>query len=356
MVQHIQTQVMQVNSEQPEAATIEQAATLLRAGRLVIFPTETVYGLGADALQPAAAEQIFIAKGRPYSDPLIAHIAELETLQELVTEVPEVAYRLAKAFWPGPLTMVLPASQRVPRLITAGLETVAVRMPGHPVALALIKATGSPIAAPSANRFMHVSPTTAQHAQADLEGRVPLILDGGPCTVGVESTIVDLSGEFPVILRPGGISLEALRAVLPTMQPPVKRSKEQSEQALKAPGQMLVHYSPAVPAFLVEGDHVAMRATMLAEIQKYQARGEQVGILVADEDVATFQESGAHIYALGNAPEQAATRLYAGLRVLEEAGVQVILCRSFAESGIGLALRDRLLKATGGKVIHSMLL
>lgn len=360
------TKVYQIDPSHPEPAMIEEAASLLRAGKLVVFPTETVYGLGADALQPVAVEHIFAAKGRPYSDPLIAHIADEEALERLVSQIPAQARLLAQRFWPGPLTLILPAGARVPKLVTAGLETIAVRMPRHPVALALIRATGSPIAAPSANRFMHVSPTTAQHALADLKGRVPLILDGGACEVGVESTILDLCGETPTILRPGGVSLEALRAVLPAVQPPRKRQIGHAEAALpgtdqahvieeaqKAPGQMLMHYAPAIPAFLVEGQTATMRATMQAEIQRRRARGEEVGLLVADEDLAIFQETGAYIYTLGKEgdPEQVATRLFAGLRVLEEAGVQVILCRNFEEEGLGLAIRDRLLKATGGKIL-----
>ncbi|HLZ61697.1 MAG TPA: L-threonylcarbamoyladenylate synthase [Ktedonosporobacter sp.] len=367
-----ETRVYQIDALHPESAIIEEAASLLRAGQLVVFPTETVYGLGADALQPEAVEQIFAAKGRPYSDPLIAHIADDEALAQLVSHVPDQARLLAQAFWPGPLTLILPAGPRVPRLVTAGLETIAVRMPRHPVALALIRATGSPVAAPSANRFMHVSPTTAQHALADLKGRVPLILDGGACEVGVESTILDLCSETPTILRPGGVSLEALRAVLPAVQPPRRRQVRHTEAAVlgaaisakrghapaaeeaqKAPGQMLIHYAPSIPAFLVEGPTETMRTTMLAEVQRRRARGEEVGLLIADEDLAAFQESGAHIYTLGKEtePEQVAARLFAGLRVLEEAGVQVILCRSFDEQGLGLAVHDRLLKATGGKVL-----
>ncbi len=353
----IQTNVLPVDAFAPDPASIERAAMLLGNGELVVFPTETVYGLGADALQTAAVEQIFIAKGRPFSDPLIVHIAAEDTLAQLASDVPRQARLLAEAFWPGPLTLILPAGPRVPRRITAGLETVAVRMPRHPVALALIRALGSPIAAPSANRFMHVSPTTAQHALADLAGRVPLILDSGPCAVGVESTILDLCAEVPTILRPGGIGLEALRAIVPNIQPPQRRSTTTSneasnEKAQKAPGQLLIHYAPSVPTYLFEGAAEAMRSAMLAEARKRQRQGELVGVLVADEDLATFQESGAFIYTLGSAPEQIAAHLFAGLHTLEEAGVQTILCRSFEEPGLGLAVRDRLLKAAGGKIVH----
>lgn len=363
-MQRIQTEVLKVNPVYPEPAVIERAATLIRRGEVVVFPTETVYGLGAEAFQPAALERIFAAKGRPYSDPLIVHIADEESLQLLTSEISAQAKRLAEAFWPGPLTLILPRGPRVPDLITAGLQTVAVRMPRHRVALALIRAAASPIAAPSANRFMHVSPTTAQHALGDLAGRVPLILDGGPSEVGVESTVLDLCSPVPTILRPGGISLESLRAVLPTVQPP-RRRKATSEAAqaemeaqhvpMHSPGQMLIHYAPAVPLLLFEGSPQAMRAAMLNEARRRQAQGERVGVLVADEDLAAFQDSGIPVYSLGNSEvsEQIAAALFAGMRALEAAGVQAILCRSFDERGLGLAIRDRLLKAAGGKIFRS---
>ena len=354
-MQNIRTEVIVVDPVYPEPSVIGRAATLLHDGEIVVFPTETVYGLGADAFQPAALERIFVAKGRPFSDPLIVHIAEERTLELLTTSIPEQAKRLTQAFWPGPLTLILPRGPHVPHLVTAGLETVAIRMPRHAVALALIRALGSPIAAPSANRFMHISPTTAQHALVDLAGRVPLILDAGPCEVGVESTVLDLCSDVPRILRPGGVSLEALRKVLPDVQPPM-RSKKASENedivAKKAPGQLVTHYAPTVPLLLFDGAVEAIRASMLAEVQRRCAQGECVGVLVADEDVHVFSESGALIYALGSAdePVEIAAKLFAGLRALEEAHVQVILCRNFGEQGLGLAIRDRLLKAAGGKV------
>src|SRR5437763_4133613 len=222
-IQPVRTEVIKVDASHPDPAIIEYAASLLRAGEVVVFPTETVYGLGADAFLPVALERIFTAKGRPFSDPLIVHIADENALELLTADIPEKAKHLAEAFWPGPLTLILPRGPRVLDLVTAGLETVAIRLPRHPVALALIRAVGSPIAAPSANRFMHVSPTTAQHALDDLAGRVPLILDSGPSEVGVESTVLDLCAEKPTILRPGGVSLEALRAVLPDVRPPRQR-------------------------------------------------------------------------------------------------------------------------------------
>jgi L-threonylcarbamoyladenylate synthase len=354
-----QTEIIHINEQDPDPLLLLRAATLIRQGELVVFPTETVYGLGADAFQTRAVEQIFAVKGRPLSDPLIVHIADEAVLDSLVTEISREARQLIRAFWPGPLTLILPAGPRVPRMITSGLPNVAVRMPRHPIAQALIRTAGTPIAAPSANRFMHVSPTTAQHVQADLGGRIPLILDAGPCEVGVESTVLDLCTPAPTILRPGGVSLEELRTVLPTVQPPAVKSGTATKDiqnlldtdAQQSPGQMLIHYSPVVPAYLYEGTEEAIHTAMLAAIQRYQSRGERVGVLIADEDIPAFAESSAQIYGLGNTLEQIATQLFAGLRTLEEAGVDVILCRSFAEEGLGLAIRDRLRKAAGGKII-----
>lgn len=355
----IQTEIIKVNPAHPEPLEIERAAKLLRNGEVIVFPTETVYGLGADAFQPAALERIFAVKGRPYSDPLIVHIAAERELEQLTTTIPAKAKQLAEAFWPGPLTLIVPRNPRVPHLVTAGLDTVAIRMPRHPVALALIRDVGSPLAAPSANRFMHVSPTTAQHVLADLGGRVPLILDSGPCEVGVESTVLDLCSAVPTILRPGGISLEALRTILPEVQPPSQRHLQNKEAhsdttAQASPGQMLTHYAPTIPLLLFDGPVETIRDTMLTEVKRRVRQGERVGVLVADEDIPTFQESGAVIRSLGKAgiPEQVAAALFACLRALEAAEVQIILCRNFDEHGLGLAIRDRLLKAASGKIFH----
>jgi len=353
-MEYIRTEIIEVHAKCPEPGLIERAARLIQGGEIVVFPTETVYGLGADAFQQTALERIFAAKGRPLSDPLIVHIADEHQLELLTIMIPIEAKRLAWQFWPGPLTLILPRGSHVPHLVTAGLETVAVRMPRHPVALALIRASGSPIAAPSANRFMHISPTTAQHAYTDLAGKVPLILDSGPCEIGVESTVLDLCSDVPRILRPGGISLEALRTVLPDVQPPAQRNKVdevEEDLAMKAPGQLLTHYAPSVPLLLFDGTIEEMHTSMLAEIGRRYVKGEQVGLLIAEEDIPKFQGTQACIYSAGSEKDlmQVAAHLFAGLRSLEEAHVQVILCRNFGEQGLGLAIRDRLLKAAGGK-------
>lgn len=346
------TEVVEVDPLAPASSIIKRAADLLRQGELVVFPTETVYGLGADAFQPAALAGIFLAKGRPLSDPLIVHIAEYETLDEVVSSVSPTARLLIEVFWPGPLTLVLPRGPRVPYIVTAGWETVAVRMPRHPVALALIRALDSPIAAPSANRFMHVSPTTAAHALEDLRGRVPLILDGGPCNVGVESTILDLSAAVPTILRPGGISLEALRTVLPEVHAPISHQASPTEISQKAPGQLTTHYAPTIPLILFEGSEKDMRAALKKELDKHLAQGKRVGLLIADTDLPAFQQSDALVYSLGDTrqPAQLAANLFASLRALEEARVQVILCRTFPARELGLAIHDRLRRAAGGKI------
>ncbi len=351
----IPTNIIKVDSANPEPRVIEMAAGLLRRGEVVVFPTETVYGLGADAFQVMALERIYAAKGRPYSDPLIIHIADVRELVLLTISIPDIAKQLTRKFWPGPLTIILPKSSRVPYLATAGLETVAVRMPRHPVALALIKALGSPIAAPSANRFMHISPTAAQHVFADLAGRVPLILDSGPSEIGVESTVLDLSSDEPRILRPGGVSLEDLRNLLPDLEPPVQRSHlddvDETKQ-MKAPGQLLVHYAPKVPLLLFDGSVEKMQTSMLAEVERRHTNGDRVGILIAEEDIPVFQNHQVLIYSVGREDDlmHVAAHLFAGLRLLEEADVQVILSRNFGKQGLGLAIRDRLLKAAGGRM------
>lgn len=354
----MKTECIHIDPLHPERVLIDHAAALLRAGEVVVLPTETVYGLGADALRTAAVERIFLAKGRPFNDPLIVHIADETMLRVLTTVVPPRVRPLAEAFWPGPLTLIMPRGASVPRLVTAGLDTIAIRMPRHPVALALIRALGSPVAAPSANRFKHVSPTTAQHAYADLNGCVPLILDAGPCEVGVESTVLDLCSDIPTILRPGGISLEALQAVLPDVRYSPRHELDQEDgqretQAQRSPGQLLTHYAPTIPLILYEGSVEAMLPAMLAEARRRQNASERVGVLVADENVAAFAASGALIRSLGSAdaPEQIASSLFAALRELELAGVQVILCRSFDQSGLGLAVHDRLLRAASERVV-----
>lgn len=341
--------VFSIDARNPDPRLIAEAAAVIQAGGLVAFPTETVYGLGADGLNPAAVARIFEAKERPLTDPLILHIADPEALPSLVRETPPSALELARRFWPGPLTLVLPKRPVVPDIVTAGLPTVAVRMPAHPVALALIRAAGTPIAAPSANRFARTSPTTAQHVQDDLGDRIDLILDAGPTPIGVESTVLDLTRPVPTILRPGGLPREALEAVLG----PVAVQTRMDEGPQPSPGMLPKHYAPRTPMILVVGPPPQTRAALRELAARYAAQGHQVGLLVAEEDRAAMADLPVETVVLGPEDdlETVARRLYEGLRELDARGLSLIIARDFGAQGLGLAVRDRLLRAAGGSVI-----
>ncbi|GAB4209760.1 MAG: L-threonylcarbamoyladenylate synthase [Roseiflexaceae bacterium] len=349
-----ETLLVVVDPVAPDPQAIGQAAALLRAGRLVAFPTETVYGLGANARDPQAVARIYQAKGRPASDPLIVHIAALDQLGQVALDVPEQALALAQRFWPGPLTLVLRRHPSIADTVAAGTSTVAVRMPDHPVALALITAAGVPVAAPSANLFARPSPTTAQHVLEDLAGRIDLVLDAGPARIGLESTVVNLSEQPPVVLRPGGVPLEALRQAVPGIELRARYLRpEQQEVAAPSPGMLLKHYSPRAELLLFSGPVepvlVQMRATVLHE----QAHGRRVGLLIPDEDQAHFAGLPVELHALGPQADLAAVgaHLFDGLRALDRRGVDLILARGLAREGLGLAIWDRLLRATEGRVI-----
>jgi L-threonylcarbamoyladenylate synthase len=339
-----------VDARDPDPRLIAEAAAIIRAGGLVAFPTETVYGLGADGLNPAAVARIFEAKERPSTDPLILHIAEPETLLQLVREAPPVALELAHRFWPGPLTLVLPKQPRVPDIVTAGLATVAVRMPAHPVALALIRAARTPIAAPSANRFGRTSPTTARHVQDDLGDRIDLILDAGPTPIGVESTVLDLTRPVPTILRPGGLPREALEDLLG----PVAVQTHLAEGPMPSPGLLPKHYAPRAPMILVIGPPPRMRATLRDMVARYTAQGHRIGLLIAEEDRAETADLPAETLVLGPEGdlETVARRLYEGLRELDGRDLSLIIARDFGDQGLGLAVRDRLMRAAGGSIIQ----
>ena len=349
----MQTQVLSVNPQQPDAAAIDRAATLIRAGQLVAFPTETVYGLGANALDEQAVSRIFEAKGRPPNDPVIVHIQRLDQLSDVTPPVSGLARALMEAFWPGPLTLVLPRGPRVPPNVSAGLPTVAIRMPAHPVAAALNAAADVPIAAPSANLFAHSSPTTAQHVYDDLAGRIPLILDGGPTHVGVESTIVDLSGDRPRLLRPGGVPLDAIARLAPNVEV-VTRYARPGEAALPAPGMLLKHYSPHAELRLFDGPDELLRRTLVQAAADLLGQGRRVGLLIADEDRVALSGLDAPMVTLGSLHDlaQIARNLFGGLRDLDVQGVDVILARAYPPDGIGLAVRDRLIRAAGGHITH----
>jgi L-threonylcarbamoyladenylate synthase len=325
-----------------DTAGIADAASLLRAGALVAFPTETVYGLGGHALDPLAVERIFVAKGRPADDPLIVHVLDFEHLRA-VARLSAPAQRLARVFMPGPLTLVLPRLPEVPLSVTAGLNTVAVRVPAHPVARALLAAADLPVAAPSANLFSRPSPTRAEHVLEDLGGRIDAIVDGGPTPVGVESTIVDLSEAQPRLLRPGGLAVEDIEAVLGMrLEPPPAAG------APRAPGMIATHYAPRTPLVLLTGPPAQARERLRTEVRAACGRGQRVGVLLLDED-RVLVPAGVSIESVGAwaAPAATAARLFDALRALDRLGLDVLFARDLADptSGIGRALADRLRRA-----------
>jgi L-threonylcarbamoyladenylate synthase len=334
---------------------IEQAARILKSGGLVAFPTETVYGLGANALDRAAVEGIFRAKQRPAWDPVIVHVAPLDRrqsmLEVLVEEIPETARLLIEAFWPGPLTLLLPRRREVPDAVTAGRPLVGVRMPAHPAALALIRRAEVPVAAPSANRFGHTSPTTAAHVLDDLDGRIDAVLDAGPTEHGVESTVLDPTQSPMVIYRPGAVTAGQIRAVagpVELFREPAAPAPEPKE-SLPAPGVGLRHYAPCAQLILIEADAedgaAGLAASMAAEARKYS--GKKLGIMLPEGIDMREEFNGAQVLRWGrwDSPEAMARELYAGLRRLDGDACQVILCPLPPEQGIGAAIRDRLRKA-----------
>lgn len=325
--------VLPVTPQAPEPDRLERAAAVLRAGGLVAFPTETVYGLGADARNPEAVRRIFLAKGRPADNPLIVHVPDVATARELVTSWPESAQRLAEAFWPGPLTLLLPKRPEIPDLVTAGLPAVGLRMPAHPVALALLVASGLPVAAPSANPYMGISPTTAEHVARGLGDRVDLILDGGATHVGIESTVLDLTGEAPLVLRPGGVSLEELQRVLPETR--LARHPD-AEGPRRSPGLARRHYSPRARLRLVEG--------RLALLEAARAAGSET-LAVMPLGSPEVDLPAALVRPMPADPEGYARSLYATLHDLDAAGVTLILAERPPTLPAWHAVLDRLGRA-----------
>jgi L-threonylcarbamoyladenylate synthase len=315
-------------------ANIALAAATLRGEGLVAFPTETVYGLGADAENSSAVRAMFSAKGRPADHPVIVHLAGAEHIEAWAREVPPVARTLAAAFWPGPMTLVLRRSSRARDFVTGGLDTVGLRVPSHPVARALLAAFGGAIAAPSANRFGRVSPTTAQHVLAELDGHIDLILDGGPCIVGLESTIIDLTGEQPAILRPGGVTAEQIAAALGV---PIVSGRH---NAPRVSGNLESHYAPRARVEIVTSEELISRAFKLA------ATGLKVAIIADACDNFTTDEEFVHI-ALPADETKRARSLYAALRLVDEVGCDVALTTLLQEAGLGVAIADRLRRAAG---------
>ncbi len=322
-----------------EHEAIEEAAALLQQNEIVAFPTETVYGLGGNACSDEAVSKIFNAKGRPADNPLIVHIYSFAQLDDVAASVPSAAQQLMKAFWPGPLTIILPAGNKISKKATAGLDTVGVRMPNHPVALALIEKANLPIAAPSANRSGKPSPTAASHVIADLEHHIAGVIDGGKTGLGVESTVVQAIEDDVVILRPGGITREQLESAVGKER--VKTSRSDGE-APRSPGMKYAHYAPRAPLYLVYGDVKRVRNELLSE----QAKGRRVGILTTSEHINAYADAEC-VIACGKRSDlpSVAKQLYAVLRQFDAQGVDVIISESFPKEGIGEAIMNRLEKA-----------
>lgn len=353
------TQVFRLNADEARDKALRIAAAAIRRGELVAFPTETVYGLGADALNAAAVERIFSAKGRPADNPLIVHIADIEQVSPLVCSIPAIFYPLAAAFWPGPLTLIMPKSAAVPDVTTGGLDTVAIRLPSHPVAQALIRVAQTPIAAPSANRSGRPSPTLAQHVLADLQGRVAVVLDGGAAGVGVESTVLDLTTSVPTILRPGGVTWEDLAAVIGDVQLDTRVSdiNTAADLPVRSPGMKYRHYAPLAPAVLIEGEAPFVWEKMLQSLQVDQP--QHPGLLITEEGYDWFTRQPlperCEFVLMGKRyrPDTIAAGLYAALRRLDELQVDRIYMEGIAPQGMGLAVMNRMRRAAGGLIVQA---
>lgn len=344
------TRVVRVDPDRPDPSVIYEAAKLLRSGAVIGFPTETVYGLGADALNPQAVNRIFEAKGRPADNPLIVHISELDELPPLARDVPQAALELAKAFWPGPLTIIVTRSKLIPDVVTAGLDTVGIRLPDNLVALKLIRTAGVPVAAPSANISGRPSPTTAEHVLADMAGRIPLILDGGSTRVGVESTVVDITQDVATVLRPGGVTVEELRRVLGRVE--VDPAIEHGTGFIpRAPGQKYTHYSPEADVIVVEGDMDRQVQQISKLAGEKRAAGLKVGVLSTVQTHRFY--TGSPVICLGDRdhPATISARLFSALREMDALGADLILAEGIPEHGLGLAVMNRLRKAAGFNII-----
>ncbi len=345
------TRVEKIDPVHPEENIIEDAAAIIREGGVAAFPTETVYGLGADALLPEGAKRIYEAKGRPSDNPLIIHIADFESLGKIVSGIPAQARALADAFWPGPLTMILPKSDAVPRETTGGLDTVAVRMPSHPVAAALIRGSGGYIAAPSANASGRPSPTRAEHVLEDLDGRIPLILDGGQVGIGIESTIVDLTEGTPQILRPGYITGEMIASVIGVVEDDPALTVVDNSAHPKAPGMKYRHYAPKAELTLVSGDQAAVVDRINALAAKEREKGIRTGVLCTAETEPWYEADVVKSIGRREDEESIARHLYALLREFDESGVNQIYSECFSDLAIGKAVMNRLEKAAGHRFI-----
>ena len=350
----METKVIKIeNRKQINKEKLEEAARVLRNGGLVAFPTETVYGLGANALNEEAAKKIYAAKGRPSDNPLIAHISDFSELEQLVRDVPEAGRKLMRAFWPGPLTLVFPKSDVVPYGTTGGLDTVAVRMPDDPVARALIHLAGVPVAAPSANTSGRPSPTTAEHVYEDMNGKIDLIVDGGPVGIGVESTIVDVSGAVPTLLRPGAVTMEMLRETVGQVDiDPAILGPVSPEIRPKAPGMKYRHYAPKAELTLFEGREETVVRTINRLTEEKEKLGFRTGIICTDETAGKYGLGIKKCIGSRLKPETIAHNLYGVLREFDGLDVDYIYSESFPGDQLGQAIMNRLCKAAGYHIVN----
>lgn len=345
----METRIVQVDEKNIDDKVIREAGTIIRSGGLVAFPTETVYGLGGDALNPESSRKIYEAKGRPSDNPLIVHIAKWEALAAIVREVPASAEKLAKSFWPGPLTMILRKSDLVPNETTGGLDTVAVRMPSHKTALAFIEAAGGYVAAPSANRSGRPSPTLAKYVAQDLDGRIEMILDGGDVELGLESTIVDLTAGTPVILRPGYVTRQMLEQTLGRVDEDITILRDDSGQAPKAPGMKYRHYAPKGELTIVAGPEEAVVDHINAQLDLWRGN-KKTGVIASDATIGAYRADICK--NAGNRQDESALarQLYRILREFDDEDVEIIFSENFVGAGVGQAVMNRLLKAAGHRV------
>jgi L-threonylcarbamoyladenylate synthase len=349
------TLVLKVNPQEPEVAKIRIAADYIKKGCLVAFPTETVYGLGADALNSKAVKTVFEAKKRPFDNPPIVHVGDIEYVRRLVEGVPSKAERLMKTFWPGPLTLIFKRSKIVPDITVSGLDTIAIRMPRHKVAWALLKESGTPISAPSANLAGKPSPTTAKHVLDDLDGRIDAVLDAGATNIGVESTVLDMTVDPPQILRPGGAPYEMLRTVLGRVElhPVAVAEKELLVGRARSPGVKHRHYAPDADVVVVEGKLSAIVSKVKELAEFYMRKGNRVGVLATDETVGCYRADV--VKSLGSRSDLAviAKNLFRLLREFDLEGVDVIVAEGVPTEGLGLAVMNRLRKASGYKIVKA---
>lgn len=348
----METQIRKLNYETIDMDIIEEAGKILRGGGLVAFPTETVYGLGGDALNPASAEKIYAAKGRPSDNPLIVHIAKKSDVYRIAKRVSGEAEKLMEAFWPGPLTLIFPKTDLVPSKTTGGLNTVAVRMPSDKIAAAFIRAAGGFVSAPSANASGRPSTTTAEHVAEDLDGRIEMILDGGQAVIGLESAIVDVSEEKPVILRPGVITKAMMEAVIGPIETDQAVIAPDSGIKPKAPGMKYRHYAPKAELTIVEGNTEAVIAAVNRLAEETEAKGKKVGIIATDETVNRYEKGLVRSLGARSHEEEISMHLFEVLRSFDETDVDCIYSESFENAAIGQAIMNRLLKAAGHRLIE----